>query len=320
MTVPMPSSGSRTVAITGASGLIGSALSEALRGHGDQVLHLVRRAPRASGDLPAGVREATWSPGGDLDAGVLDGVTHVVHLAGAGIGDQRWTERRKEELVRSRLEGTATIARAVADALPHGGPSRLVSGSAIGYYGDRGAEVLTEDSDLGEGFLADLCQDWEAATWAAEHAGVHVAHARTGIVLAPHGGALAKLLPLARVGLAGRLGPGEQYWPWITLHDHVRALVFLLDHPTLTGPVNLTGPHPDTQTDIVRALAQALGRPALVPAPTVALRLALGEMAGEILASARVLPTVLTDAGFAFDHPDLATAMAWLVHERQRTA
>lgn len=322
------------VAITGASGLIGSALSAALRERGDQVLHLVRRAPRPASELEPGVREARWTPGADLDPDVLDGVTGVVHLAGAGIADQRWTDRRKRELLDSRLEGTGTIARALA-AIPAGersalGPApagegsalepapaspalpRLVSASGVGIYGDRGSEVLTEDSPHGDGFLADVCRDWEAATWPASRAGIPVATVRTGIVLTPRGGALGKLLPLAKAGLAGPLGGGEQYWSWITLHDHVRALIFLLDHPEVTGPVNLTGPEPATQTAIVKALAQALRRPAVVPAPTIALRLALGEMATEILASARALPTVLTEAGFTFDHPDLATAMAWV--------
>lgn len=307
-----------TVAITGASGLIGSALSTALRGRGDQVLHLVRRAPRASAELEPGVREVRWTPGADLDPAALDGVRGVVHLAGAGIADQRWTERRKRELLDSRLEGTGTISRALATRAAgsegSGGqpPPRLVSASAIGVYGDRGEDVLTEDSPPGDGFLADVCRDWEAATWPASRVGVPVATVRTGIVLSPRGGALGKLMPLAKAGLAGPLGGGEQYWSWITLHDHVRALLFLLDHPEVTGPVNLTGPEPATQTAIVRALAQALHRPAVVPAPTIALRLALGEMATEILASARVLPTVLTDAGFTFEHPDLAAAMTWV--------
>lgn len=311
------------IAITGASGLIGSALSEALRGRGDQVLHLVRRAPRAASELEPGVREARWTPGADLDPEVLDGVGGVVHLAGAGIADQRWTDRRKRELLDSRLEGTGSIARALATARTgepattgqessHPAPPRLVSASGVGIYGNRADEVLTEDSTLGDGFLADVCRDWEAATWPASHAGVPVATVRTGIVLSRRGGALGKLMPLAKAGLAGPLGGGEQYWSWITLHDHVRALIFLLDHPEVTGPVNLTGPQPATQTAIVKALAQALHRPAIVPAPTIALRLALGEMATEILASARALPTVLTEAGFTFDHPDLATAMAWI--------
>jgi hypothetical protein len=313
-----------TVAITGASGLIGSALSSALRGRGDQVLHLVRRDPRTAAELEPGVREARWTPGADLPPDVLDGVSGIVHLAGAGIADQRWSDKRKRELLDSRLEGTGTIARALAamaaaqpapvtDAPgPTASMPRLVSASAVGIYGDRGDAILTEASDPGEGFLVDVCRDWEAATWPASHAGVPVATVRTGIVLTPQGGALGKLLPLAKAGLAGPLGSGDQYWSWITLHDHVRALLFLLDHPEVTGPVNLTGPHPDTQTAIVKALAQALRRPAILPAPTIALRLALGEMATEILASARALPTVLTDAGFTFDHPDLPTAMAWI--------
>lgn len=303
------------IAITGASGLIGSALSTALRGRGDQVVHLVRRAPRVADELEPGVREARWTPGADLDPHVLDGVTGVVHLAGAGVADRRWTARRKRELLDSRTEGTGTIARALAARTsdPAGAaPPRLVSASGVGIYGDRGDEVLTEESAPGEGFLADVCRDWEAATWPASHAGAAVATVRTGIVLSRQGGALGKLLPLAKAGLAGPLGGGEQHWAWITLHDHVRALIFLLDHPEVTGPVNLTGPRPDTQTAIVKALAQALRRPAVVPAPTIALRLALGEMAGEILASARALPTVLTGAGFTFDHPDLTSAMAWI--------
>lgn len=319
MTPTRPSSGNRLLAVTGASGLIGAALSDTLRGRGDQVLHLVRRAPRASGDLPHGVREAQWQPGEELDPQTLSGVDAVVHLAGAGIADQRWTAARKRELVDSRLDGTSTLARALAAAVEQGGaPARLLSGSAIGYYGDRGDEVLTEHSDRGRGFLADLVQDWEAATWPAERAGVPVAHLRTGIVLAPGGGALGKLMPLARAGLAGPLGGGEQYWAWISLKDQVGAICFLLAHPEITGPVNLTAPAPQTQTAIVRALADELGRPAVVPAPTIALRLALGEMATEILASARVLPTVLTDAGFVFEHPDVGAAMSWIVAQRER--
>lgn len=313
-----------TIAITGASGVIGGALSEALRARGDQVVHLVRRAPRPAQELEPGVHEVRWTPGAGLAPEVFEDVTGVVHLAGAGIADRRWSDKRKQELVDSRLDGTGTIARALAEAAAHrlvpgagapGAAPRLVSSSGVGIYGHRGDEVLTEDSDHGEGFLADLCRDWEAATWPAEHAGLPVAKVRTGIVLAPCGGALGRLLPLVRAGLAGPLGGGDQFWAWITLHDHVRALMFLLDHPEVMGPVNLTGPHPNTQTEIVKALARALRRPAVVPAPTIALRLALGQMAGEILASARALPTVLTEAGFTFDHPDLPAATSWLLGE-----
>lgn len=305
------------VAITGASGLIGSALSEALRGRGDQVLHLVRRAPRPAAELPAGVAELQWSPGEDLAPGAFADVTGVVHLAGAGIGDQRWSAARKRLLVSSRLDGTSTVARALADQAGTGQAPRLVSGSAVGYYGDRGDEVLTEASAPGEGFLARLTASWEGATRPAEEAGVPVAHARTGIVLSARGGALGRLLPLVRLGLGGPLAGGRAYWPWITLHDQVRALLFLLDRPEVTGPVNLGGPHPATQAAVTTALARELGRPSFLPAPGLALRVVLGEMAQEILASAKVLPTVLTDAGFTFAHPDLVSAAAWVVEDNR---
>ncbi|MDO5741279.1 MAG: TIGR01777 family oxidoreductase, partial [Ornithinimicrobium sp.] len=273
-------------------------------------------APDASGDQSTVVREVTWQPGTELDPATLAGVDAIVHLAGAGIGDQRWSPARKRELVASRTEGTDTIARAIAGmARMPGGAPRLLSGSAVGYYGDRGPDILTEESDRGEGFLADLCRDWEAATWSAEKAGASVAHVRTGIVLAPHGGALGKVLPMVRAGLGGPLGSGKQYWSWITLHDHVRALSFLLDHPEITGPVNLTGRHPDTQLDVVKALAHDLHRPSLLRAPGIALRVVIGEMASEILGSQRVLPTVLDEAGFTQDHPDLPRAVAWLLDE-----
>lgn len=324
MTVPRPTLGGRTLVVTGASGLIGTALSEALRGRGDQVVHLVRRAPRASSgagmpSAPPGApppRVVPWEPGTDLDPAVLDGVDGVVHLAGAGIGDQRWTAARKRLLASSRLAGTRTISRAVA-ALPAGSRPRLLSASAVGFYGDRAADLLTEESGPGEGFLAELCREWEAATAPADAAGASVAHLRTGIVLAPHGGAVARIMPLAKAGLAGPLGRGDQYWSWITLHDHVRAMLFLLDHPAVTGPVNLTGPVPTKQTAVVQALAEKLNRRAPVPAPTVALRLVLGEMAAEILTSQRALPTVLSRAGFTWDHPSLDPAMAWLTSVRR---
>ncbi len=304
-----PSRAPRTVAITGASGMIGSALSQALLERGDSVLHLVRREPSAT-DLPAGVREAQWKPQDRvLNPEVLDGVDAIVHLAGAGIGDHRWTNAYKEAIRSSRIDGTEAVAQAVASLET---PIRLVCGSAVGYYGNRGADVLTEESGLGEGFLAEVCRDWEAATWRASQAGASVALARTGIVLAADGGAMGKLMPLAKFGLAGPLGSGKQYWAWITLHDHVRALMFLIDHADLAGAVNLTGPTPDAQVDVVKALGERLRRPAVLPAPTIALRLALGEMAGDILGSQRALPTMLSEAGFTWDHPDLPSAMAWL--------
>lgn len=298
----------RRVAITGASGLIGSALSQALRRRGDQVVHVVRRSPR--GEVPDDLREVRWDPAsGELDASSLRGVDAVVHLAGANVGDKRWTPEFKQLVYDSRVSSTTLISSAVASLSP---PPRLVSSSAIGYYGDRGADVLTEDSQPGHGFVADLCRDWEAATWQAEQSGAPVVHARTGIVLSHEGREMSRLLRLARAGLAGPLGSGRQYWSWVTLHDTVRALTFLIDRPALSGPVNVTSPAPAPQSEVIKALGDQLNRPTLVPAPTIALRLALGQMAGEILGSRRVIPGVLTDAGFGFDHPDLDSAMSWL--------
>lgn len=293
------------VAVTGASGLIGSALSAFLSARGDQVVHLVRRAPRAS-------HEIEWDPGsGRLDPGRLSGLTAVVHLAGAGVADHRWTPAYKQEILDSRVNGTTTIARALADL---GEPISLVSGSAIGAYGDRGDEILTEESDTGTGFLADVVRAWEYATNPAQEAGLRVVHARTGLVLTPDGGAMKRVLPLARVGLAGPLGTGKQYWSWITLQDELRALAHLIDHD-LAGPVNLVSPKPLRQSDVMKALGTRLGRPALLPAPALALRLALGEFASDILSSARIMPSALTASGFVFDHDTIEIAMRWLVEQ-----
>ena len=295
----------RRVAITGASGLIGSALSAFLRARGDEVVHLVRRGPRTSSEVGWDPRSRT------LDPGDLSGVTAVVHLAGAGVGDHRWTPEYKHEILASRVDGTSTIATALADL---GEPIALVSGSAIGAYGDRGDELLTEDSQTGQGFLADVVRAWEAATAPAQDAGLRVVHARTGLVLTPDGGAMARVLPLARFGLAGPLGSGRQYWSWITLHDEIRALAHLIDQD-LSGPVNLVSTRPLPQAEAMKALGAVLGRPAVLPAPALALKAIMGEFAGDILASQRVLPGVLTDSGFVFDHSTIESAMRWLVRQ-----
>ena len=277
-----PSPTPQRVAITGASGLIGSALSAFLRARGDEVVHLVRREPRTSS-------EVGWDPASrTLDPGDLSGLTAVVHLAGAGVADHRWTPAYKHEILASRVDGTATISTALADL---GEPIALVSGSAIGAYGDRGEEILTEDSDAGQGFLADVVRAWEAATTPAQDAGLRVVHARTGIVLTPDGGAMARVLPLARFGLAGPLGTGRQYWSWITLRDEVRALAYLIDQD-LSGPVNLVSAQPVRQAEAMKALGAALGRPAVLPAPAFALKAIMGEFATDILASQRVMPSV----------------------------
>ena len=295
----------RRVAITGASGLIGSALSAFLSSRGDDVVHLVRREPRAR-------YEVSWDPASrKLDPGALSGATAVVHLAGAGVGEHRWTPVYKQQILASRVDGTATIATALADL---GEPIALVSGSAIGAYGDRGDEILTEVSEPGQGFLAGVVRAWEAATRPAQEAGLRVVHARTGLVLTPDGGAMQRVLPLARLGLAGPLGTGRQYWSWITLHDELRALAHLIDQ-NLAGPVNLVSTQPLRQAAIMKALGAQLGRPAVLPAPALALRLALGEFASDVLASARVLPSVLTASGFVFEHDTIGSAMRWLVDQ-----
>ena len=294
------------VAITGASGLIGSALSAFLSARGDEVVHLVRRQPRAS-------HEISWNPATrTLSPGDLTGVTAVVHLAGAGVGDHRWTPAYKHEILASRVDGTATIATALANL---GEPIALVSGSAIGAYGDRGDLILTEDSGPGQGFLADVVRSWESATGPAQEAGLRVVHARTGLVLTPKGGAMERVLRLARFGLAGPLGSGRQYWSWITLHDEVRALAHLIDQD-LSGPVNLVSVQPLRQAEVMKALGAVLGRPAVLPAPALALKVILGEFASDILGSQRALPSVLTASGFVFDHDTIESAMRWLVDTR----
>lgn len=292
------------VAVTGSSGLIGDALCAFLEGRGDTVVRLVRRAPRGPG-------EVRWDPArGELAPADLEGVDAVVNLAGAGVADERWTASRRREILDSRVGSTRTVSEAIAAT---GRPVRLVSGSAVGWYGDRGEELVTEETPPADTFLADVCRAWEGSTRAAEEAGSPVAHVRTGIVLAPHGGAMEPVLRLARLGLGGPLGSGRQFWPWITLVDEVRALGHLLDHPEVCGAVNLVGPAPSRQKDLAAELGRALHRPSFLPAPTVALRAALGGFAGEITASCRALPTRLTGSGFAFTHPALPEAVAWLV-------
>lgn len=295
------------VAITGSSGLIGGALSSFLQERGDEVVHLVRRDPTEPHERRIDPEQ------GELEPGALDGVTAVVNLAGAGIGDKRWTDAYKRTLVSSRIDTTATVARALADLDE---PVRLVNGSAMGYYGDRGDNVLDETSGPGEGFLADLVREWEAAAQPAVDAGCPTAYARTGLVLAADGGALERVLPLARLGLAGPLGSGKQWWSWITLADEVRALAFLVDHPEITGPVNLVGPQPDRQRDVMKVLGRLLNRPALLPAPSIALKVVLGELAEDVLGSQRVRPAVLESSEFEWEHSDVQSALRWVLAQQ----
>ena len=289
------------VAVTGASGLIGPALVAHLRGLGHEVLRLVRH--------PAGAPdEVTWDPAaGTVDLGRLAGTQAVVHLAGAGVGDHRWTAAYRTVILDSRVQGTGTIARAVAELDP--APAVLVSASAIGFYGDTGDRVVDETAPRGAGFLAEVVEAWEAAAEPARAAGIRVVHPRSGLVMARSGGAWARMLPLFRLGLGGRLGNGRQYWSYITLEDEVRALTHLLDSQ-LAGPVNLTAPNPATNAEITKAMGVALHRPALLPVPAIALKTVLGEFSSEVLGSIRVRPTRLVADGFIFRHPDLVSAVA----------
>ncbi|MEU9316613.1 TIGR01777 family oxidoreductase [Streptomyces sp. NPDC048295] len=289
------------IAVTGASGLIGAALVRSLRADGHEVVRLVRHPARA-GD------EVEWDPKrGYVDVAGLVGCDAVVHLAGAGIGDHRWTAAYKREIRDSRVLGTSAVAEAVASLdVP---PKVLLSGSAIGYYGDTGDRAVDESAPAGEGFLPSVCVEWEAATAAAEEAGVRTVHARTGLVVAREGGAWARLFPLFRAGLGGRLGNGRQYWSFIALHDEVAALRHILDTESLSGPVNLTGPDPVTNSEVTAAMGRVLHRPTLFTAPAPALRLALGDFAEDVLAGQRVLPGQLLDSGFVFAFPGIDAAI-----------
>jgi uncharacterized protein len=291
------------VVISGSSGLIGSALVGSLTAGGHRPIRLVRRRPEPGAD------EVRWDPAaGHIDADALEGVDAVVHLAGAGIGDRRWNEAYKREILESRTRGTTLLASTLA-ALRNP-PRRFLSASGIGIYGSRGSEVLTEDSRPGTGFLAEVVVQWEAAARAAVDAGIDTAFLRTGIVQSRHGGALAKQLLLFRLGLGGRIGSGTQYLPWITLDDHVAATRFLLENP-VTGPVNLTSPNPVTNLVYTKALGRVLRRPTLVPVPTFAPKVLLGrEMTEELLlVSQRALPTRLEAAGFRFQHREVEPAL-----------
>ncbi|MDX3764156.1 MULTISPECIES: TIGR01777 family oxidoreductase [Streptomyces] len=285
------------IAVTGSTGLIGTALVRSLRVDGHDVVRLVRRPARA-GD------EVEWDPKrGYVDGAGLVGCDAVVHLAGAGVGDRRWTEEYKQEIRDSRVLGTEAIAQAVASLdVP---PKVLLSGSAIGYYGDTGDRAVDESAPPGEGFLPSVCVEWEAAAAPAEEAGVRTVFARTGLVVGREGGAWGRLFPLFRAGLGGRLGNGHQYWSFIALHDHIAALRHILDTPSLSGPVNLTGPAPVTNGEVTAAMGRVLRRPTLFAVPAPALRIALGDFAEDVLGSQRVLPRRLLESGFSFAFPGI---------------
>lgn len=278
------------IAVTGSHGFIGSALVPALERDGHDVARVLRSAD------------------GNLATDALVGADAVIHLAGEGVADKRWTPEQKRRVLESRTQGTTLVSETIArlDHKPH----VLLSASAVGYYGDRGDEVLTEESSAGTGFLADVCVQWEAATAAAEEAGIRVAHMRTGIVVGRHGGAVAKTLRLFKLGLGGRIGSGRQYWSWISLTDEIGAIRFLLDHD-VAGPVNLTGPEPVTNAAFTKAVGRALHRPTVVPVPMFGPRLLLGREAADavVAASQRVEPVVLARAGYPFAHPTVDDAV-----------
>lgn len=290
------------IAVTGSSGLIGGRLVPALRDDGHDVLRLVRRTPRTAD-------EHRWAPQHrQLDDTLLADVDAVVNLAGVGIGDRRWTEKYKRAVVASRVDATCTISQALARVAADGRARTLLSASAIGYYGDTGDRVVDETAPAGTDFLARVCCDWEAATEPAAAAGVRVATLRSGLVLG-RGGILGRMAPLFRLGLGGRLGSGRQYWPWIAIDDEVSAIRFLLT-AAVSGPVNLTAPNPATNAEFTQALAKVLHRPAVLPVPGPALRIALGEFGPVgVLAGQRAVPAKLLDAGFSFTHPDLEDAL-----------
>ncbi|WP_425834733.1 TIGR01777 family oxidoreductase [Streptomyces fractus] len=287
--------------VAGASGLIGSALVRSLTDDGHDVVRLVRRAPRAAD-------EARWDPKESyVDTSRLAGCEAIVNLAGAGVGDHRWTDAYKREIRDSRILGTGTLARAAAGLDTP--PRVFLNGSAVGYYGDTGARTVDESAPAGDGFLPSLCVEWEAAAAPAHQAGIRTVFARTGLVVARGGGAWGKLFPLFRAGLGGRMGDGRQYWSYIALADHVAALRHLLDTDGLAGPVNLTAPQPATNREVTAAMGRVLRRPAVLPVPSFALRVALGEMAGDVLGSTRAVPTRLLESGFEFTHPGVEQAI-----------
>jgi uncharacterized protein len=294
---------SRRVAITGATGLIGGALAASLERDGHRVHRITRSASKAGPD------DLVWDPtAGSIDAQKLEGVDAVVHLAGEPIGASRWTDETKRRIRASRVQGTDLIARTIAGLETK--PTVLVSGSAVGYYGDRGDESLSETSPPGDDFVAEVTRAWEAAAAPAAEAGIRVAYARTGVVMAKEGPLIEKVELPFRLGVGGRVGSGKQYVAWIALEDEVRALRFLLERDDVEGPYNLTAPDPVTNATFTRELGRVLRRPTVLPIPVAAIRLLYGEMGVSLAtASQRVHPTRLLEAGFEFVHPELRSAL-----------
>ena len=295
------------VVLTGASGLLGPALAESWRADGHDVVRLVRRSPAASD-------EARWDPArGTVDTDAVRGAGVVVHLAGAGLGDRPWTPHHRRTVLDSRVTGTTTIARAVADA----GVPILLSASGVGYYGNPGDTVVDESAPAGTTYISEIAQRWEAATSAAQQAGSRVVNLRTAVVLSARGGAYGRrLLPIFRLGVGGRLGSGRQWWSWVTLADYVRAVRFLADREDISGPVNVAAPQPLTNADMTAAMGRVLHRPTLTRVPGFALRLPLRDFAEDLLGGQRVVPRRLLDAGFTFRDPEFEPALRRVLADR----
>jgi uncharacterized protein (TIGR01777 family) len=293
------------IVISGASGLIGTQLVAKLSSSGHEVIRLVRRSPKSG--------EIQWNPkSGTLDAAALEGTDAVIHLSGAGIGDKRWSAAYRKEILDSRTDTTALLAKTIASLSRK--PSVFLSGSAIGIYGARNDEQLTEVSTHGTGFLAEVCEQWEAAAKPAVDAGVRTVYLRTGIVLSPKGGALKKLLPLFKLGVGGKFGNGKQWQSWISIDDEIGAIEYLLT-ANVSGAVNLTAPNPVTNAEFTRVLASVLKRPAIVPVPTFAPKILLGgELADALLFTGqRVIPAALNASGYVFKHTTLESALRSLL-------
>jgi hypothetical protein len=289
------------VVLAGASGLIGTALRAALRADGHHVKTLLRHATSAPDT-------DSWDPAAGLvDPDFLAGADAVVCLSGVGVGAHRWTDSYKRQIRDSRVDSVATLARSLAE---YGGPRTLICASAVGYYGDTGDRLVEEDAPPGDSFLSSVCTQWEAAADPARAAGVRVVHLRTGLVLAGDSDLMKRLKPLVLLGVAGKLGSGRQYMPWISLRDEIRAITFLLTHD-VSGPVNITGPAPVTNSEFTKTIGTVLHRPTVLPAPGFGVRLVLGEFAEDVLTGQRAVPAALTAAGFEFEHRDVETALRW---------